>query len=76
MERGTDTLAARLAAGRPTGAALLRVARAAAIKAEAKECIFKRIVRVSGKTVGYSDRQSEERRQGVDEGHQPVDRII
>lgn len=74
--RGTDAVALRLAVSGPTGAALLKVVKAAAIKAEAKECIFERIVGVSGETVGCLGRPSDKRRQGVDEEYQLVDRII
>lgn len=53
----------------------MRVANAAAIKAEAKECIFVRIVGVSGETVGCL-RQSDKRRQEVNEEYQLVEGII
>lgn len=70
LERADGTLT-----GRPAGAALVRVANAAAIKAEAKECIFVRIVGVSGETVGCL-RQSDKRRQEVNEEYQLVEGII
>lgn len=49
--RAAGTPTGRLVDGRSTGAALPRVAKAAAIKTGAKERIFERIVGVSGETV-------------------------